>query len=78
MKLLEILCDDAQSFDATKNEIMVIEESDIKIYLVFQGKLASINVFATLFRSRVDTIKVHGGEPGHHPAQEKRILEREM
>ena len=44
----------------------------------FQGKSASIDEFATLFRSRIDTIRAHGGKPGHHPAQAKRILEREM
>ena len=77
MRLLEILRDVAQSFDATKNETMAIVESDMKLMLGFQGKSASIDEFATLFRSRVDTIKAHGGRPGHHPAQAKRIFDRE-
>ena len=77
MRLLEILRDVAQSFDATKNETMAIVESDLKLYLGIQGKSASIDVFATLFCLRVDTIRVHRGEPGHHPAQAKQILKRE-
>ena len=78
MRLLELLCDAAQSFDATKNETMAIVDSDVNFYLGFQGKTATIEEFTTPFRSRIDMIRAHGGEPGHHPAQEKRILEREM
>ena len=78
IQLLELLRGVVQSFDATKNETMAIVESDVKLYLGFQGKTASIDGYATLYRSRIDTIKVHEGEPGHHPAQDKRILEREM
>ena len=51
-----MLRDIAQSFDATKNETMAIVESDVKFYLGFQGKTASIDEYATLFRSRLDTI----------------------
>ena len=78
VRLLKFLRDVAQSFDATKNETMAIVESDVKFYLGFQGKTATIDEYATLFRSRIDTIRAHGGEPGHHLAQERRILEREM
>ena len=78
IQLLEMLRDIAQSFDATKNETMAIVDSNAKFYLGFQGKTASIDEYATLFRSRLDTIKAHGGEPGYHPAQQQRILEREI
>ena len=57
---------------------MAIVKSDVKFYLGFQGKSASIDDYATLFCSRIDTIKAHGGEPGYHPAQQLRILEREI
>ena len=60
IKLLEILRDIAQSFDATKNATMSIVESDVKFYLRFQGKTASIDEYATLYRSRIDTIRAHG------------------
>ena len=73
-----MLRDIAQSFDATKNETMAIVESDVKLYLGFQGKTASIDDCATLYRLRIDTIKAHGGEPGYHPAQQARILDREL
>ena len=49
VRLLEILRDVAQSFDATKNETMVIVESDMKLMMGFQGKTASVDEFATLF-----------------------------
>ena len=78
IKLLELLRDIAQSFDAAKHETMAIIESDVKFYLGFQGKTASIDECATLFRSRLDTIKAHGGKSGYHPAQQLRILEREI
>ena len=48
---------------------MAIVESDMKLMMGFQGKTATVDEFATLFRSRVDTIAAHGGRPGHHPAQ---------
>ena len=57
---------------------MSIVESDVKFYLGFQGKTASIDEYATLYRSRIDTIRAHGGEPGYHPAQQSRILDREL
>ena len=78
VRLLELLRDVAQSFDATKNETMAIVESDVKLYLGFQGKTATIDKYDTLFLSRIDTIRAHGGEPGHHLAQEKRIVERKI
>ena len=73
-----MLRDIAQSFDATKNETMAIVESDVKFYLGFQGKTASIDDYATLYQSRVDMIKVHGGEPGYHSAQQAQILHRDI
>ena len=76
VRLLEILCDVAHNFNAAKNRTMAIVKSDMKIMIGFQGKTASIDHFATLFRSRVDTIKAHGGRPGHHPAQAKSIFHR--
>ena len=56
---------------------MAIVESDMKLMLGFQGKSASIEEFATLFRSRVDTLKAHGGRPDHHLSQAKRIIHLE-
>ena len=73
-----MLRDIAQSFNATKNTTMSIIESDVKFYLGFQGKTASIDEYATLYGSRIDTIKAHGGEPGYHPAQQSRILDCEL
>ena len=73
-----MLRDIAQSFDATKNATMSIVESDVKFYLSFQGKTTLINDYATLYRSRIDTIKAHGGEPGYHLAQQAQILDREL
>ena len=64
IQLLKMLRDIAQSFEASKNETMAIVESDVKFYLGFQGKSASIDDYATLFCSRLDTIKARGGEPG--------------
>ena len=78
IKIFEMLRDIAQSFDATKNATMSIVESDVKFYLGFQGKTASIDEYATLYCSRIDTIRAHGGEKGYHPAQQSRILEREL
>ena len=78
IKLLIMLRDIAQSFDATKDATMSIVESDVRLYLGFQGKKASIDEYATLYRSRIDTIKAHGGEPGYHPAQQSRVLSREL
>ena len=50
-QLLELLRDIAQSFDVTKNETMAIVKSDVKFYLGFQGKSASIDEYAILLRS---------------------------
>ena len=50
VKLVEILRGVAQSFDATKNETIAIVESDMKLMMGFQGKTATVNEFATLFR----------------------------
>ena len=44
IQLLELLRDIAQSFNVTKNESMAIVESDVKLYLGFQGKTASFLV----------------------------------
>ena len=44
-----MLRDIAQSFDTTKNATMSIVKSDIKFYLGFQGKTASIDDYATLY-----------------------------
>ena len=49
IQLLELLRNVAQSFDAIKNEIMAIVESDVKLYMGFQGKTATINEYAALF-----------------------------
>ena len=56
VKLLEILRDVAQSFDATINETMAIVKSNMKLMMGMQGKTASVDEFSTLFRSRVDTM----------------------
>ena len=77
MRLLEILHNVVRSFDATKNETISIMESDMKFMIGFQGKTASIDELATFFRSRVDTIKAHEGRPRQHPAQAKRIFDRQ-
>ena len=46
--------------------------------LMSEPLAATVNKFATLFGSRVNTITTHGGRQGHHPAQARRIFDREM
>ena len=69
VKLLTMLRDMAHNHDLTKDETMAIVESDMKLMMHFQGETATVDEFLFLFRSRIETIIAHGGNPGHHPGQ---------
>ena len=78
VELLLVLRDITHKHDATKNETMAIVKSNVELYLGHQGKTNSTNKHYRLLKSRVDTITAYRGTPVHHPAQAKRILEREL
>ena len=50
-----------------KESVMMIVESDIELYTIFQGSGESLDVYYKVFKAQVDTIDAHGGNAGYHP-----------
>ena len=67
MGLLKMIQDIAHNNNKNKLGLMVVIESDMELYIGFQGANEACNDHIAVFKARVDTINAHAGLSGKHP-----------
>ena len=67
INLIVVICSIYHKHDDTKQGTMVLVETDMVLYTMWQKAHDSPANFMRLFKAQLDIIYKHGGRAGYHP-----------